>query len=303
MTPVNTYDDQLSAATPIWRYMDLAKFVMLVSNRKLWFSKGVTLRAGDPYEGYGLATAFANEAKPGTYSAADGVALMLAEAGHLAAKQLNEAAHHQYVSSWCYGCESLAMWMLYGADGRGVAIRSTVDRFIKALKQGLTPDHYRFGRVRYHETAESFKDAIYDFRQGTIPMSGSLWQKVLALAFNKRSAYAYEQEWRAAIYQDRRPKVVGLDIPVDLAGLVSDVYVGPKATALDVNAVAAVMKNAGLEGKPHKSLLLAAPKKVSSGLYVRSAALQAAASRAIARGDGGFDRTSHSPRRKRLPAG
>jgi hypothetical protein len=49
------------------------------------------------------------------------------------------------------------------------------------------------------------------------------------MAFNKRVAYCYEQEWRAAIYQHPRPGVAGVDIPVELDGLVDEVFVGPKA--------------------------------------------------------------------------
>jgi hypothetical protein len=114
---VDNLDEPLHDDTPIWRYMDLARVIVLVSARRLWFAKAATLHAGDPYEGFSRATSFKNEAKPGTYSAEDGLALMFAHAGYLAAKTLNEAAHHQYVSSWCHGPESLAMWLLYGAGG------------------------------------------------------------------------------------------------------------------------------------------------------------------------------------------
>jgi hypothetical protein len=42
------------------------------------------------------------------------------------------------------------------------------------VERTMAPDHYRFGRVRYHDSVESFKDSTYDFREGTIPQSGGL---------------------------------------------------------------------------------------------------------------------------------
>jgi hypothetical protein len=45
---------------------------------------------------------------------------------------------------------------------------------------------------------------------------------------------------RAALYQDRRPES-GVDIQVDLEGLISEVYVGPKAETFVFDAVSALM--------------------------------------------------------------
>jgi hypothetical protein len=48
--PLETHDD-----TVIRRYTDLARFVMLLDERRLWFSKLKALHRGDPYEGYAVA--------------------------------------------------------------------------------------------------------------------------------------------------------------------------------------------------------------------------------------------------------
>lgn len=192
------------------------------------------------------------------------------------------------------------MWMLYGAEGKGVAVRSTVGRFMRAMKRPLSREHYRFGKVSYHENVESFRDSLYNFRTGTIYLSGSLWQRTLALAFNKRFAYVYEQEWRAAIYQDADAKIFGLDEQFDLTELIAEVYVGPKATTLEVAAVGNLMKNGGVAGKPIKSQLLAAPKKARSRLYARHPDLKAAAARARPGGSrGAVERIAARKSRKR----
>jgi len=89
---------------------------------------------------------------------------------HLAAKEVQEAAELLFVNSWCLGHESLGMWMLYGDNGLGVAVRSTVSKFKKALKRELRPEQYRFGSVTYHEDLTAV--VTHDFRRGRVPASG-----------------------------------------------------------------------------------------------------------------------------------
>jgi hypothetical protein len=145
MTQPPVVDEQeLPADTPIWRYMDLARFVVPLSERKLRFTKATHLHAGDPYEAYGEATGLPSTLVPGAHPVDQGLWMMFAHASHLAAEAVREASHRLYISSWCWGPKSL------GAGGYGVAIRSTIEQFRTALECPLTPDHYCFGPVRYH---------------------------------------------------------------------------------------------------------------------------------------------------------
>jgi hypothetical protein len=239
--------------------MDLARFVMLLSDRTLWFAKATSLHDGDPYEGYGEASGFENIAKAGTYEPAEGLRRAISYMSSQAAAGINRGAEHLYINSWCLGTESVGMWRLYGANGRGVAIKSTIGRFMSSMKKNLRQDQYRFGKVEYGSEPASFVDAPHEFRASAIPVGSGLWQKILALAFNKRAAYEYEQEWRAAIYQDLRADVCGLDISFDIDGLIEGVIVGPTAGDVEVKAVAALTVRAGLSCAPRKSTLLAKP--------------------------------------------
>lgn len=92
-----------------------------------------------------------------------------------------------------------------------------------------------------------------------MPASGQLWKLVLALAFNKRVAYEYEREWRAAIYQERRIAGHGVDIPTDLASLIDAVYVGPHAQEVDMLAARLVLGATGVDKPVTKSTLLTRP--------------------------------------------
>jgi len=258
--------DEPADDTPIWRYTDLARFVYLVSQRRLWFSKLTVLLAGDPYEGYGAAEGLPGIPRvPGRHiiPAEEGQSLLYSEASRSAAADIREAHLLTDASSWCMGPESLGMWMLYGAGGFGVAVRSTIGRCRESLVRTISDDHYRFGPVSYHPDAEAFASEVQDFRVGDVPAGGRLRQRVLERAFNKRIAYGYEQEWRAALIQDRRPEVRGIDVEVDLAVLINQVFVGPKTNELEMDAVRAVMAWGGISGTPVRSTLLSPPSSLT----------------------------------------
>jgi hypothetical protein len=222
--------------TVVWRYMDLARFAVLLSESKLHFTRGSALRADDPYEIHGRAEGLERPVQR-VIPAEQGSQALYALMSHEAASSVNNASEHVFVNSWCMASESLGMWMLYGASGRGVAVRSTIGRVKAAIKRELDPDQYRFGAVEYDEE----RARAFDFRQGTIPVGRSVWKVLLTLALTKRLAYQHEREWRAAIYQDSRQKAPGIDIPVDLDVLLEQVYAGPRATAVDRAALEAVL--------------------------------------------------------------
>lgn len=243
--------------TPIWRYTDLAKLVLLLSDQTLHFSKLAALHEGDPYEGYGAAQGLDEPILERSvhYPPDDLAAILYAKASALAAEDVRDGANRLFVNSWCMGPESLGMWMLYGAQGRGVAVKSTIRRFRVALGVTLSPEHYAFGAVRYHDDLAAVEGIHHDFRRTKVPMSGDLWQLVLRQAFNKRLAYEYEREWRAAVYQESQPSA-GVSIAVNLERLVEEIHMGPKAGLLEFAAVDAVMKHARFKCPVIQSTLL-----------------------------------------------
>lgn len=250
--PLEPADD-----TVIWRYTDLARFVMLLDERWLWFSKLTALHRGDPYEGYAVAENTEDPVpllKSKTITLSPGQTLH-SIAGFYASRDVNEAAELVYVNSWCMGAESIGMWDLYGAQGTGVAVKSTVGQYKKAIGKDPRSEQRRYGCVRYVESLESCPDQKFDFTCSAVPASGNLWQLLLKLSFTKRSAYEHEREWRAAVYQDRRPDP-GVHMPTDLDALITSVVVGPRADSVALDAVAAVMKMYSLEKPLQRSKVL-----------------------------------------------
>jgi hypothetical protein len=118
--------------TKIWRYMSFSKFVWLIAEEKLYFSR--LDQHTDAWEG------------------------MLPQNWETEVKKY--ARFKLYVNCWhMNSSESDAMWKLYGATtGETVAIKTTVGRLIKALEGSPTPVY--MGRVRYDERDRP-QDCLY----------------------------------------------------------------------------------------------------------------------------------------------
>lgn len=255
-----TASGAISDDTPIWRYMDLPKFVSMLASGGLRFTKAAILR-DDPYEGFCRAEpAGMLSVGPGPVS----VEHMIAQLGRISAESCRNARDRLYVNSWCLASESMAMWEIYGSRGCGLAVKSTVGQYQRAARFPVSSSHYAFGEVKYHGDLESSPDIQRDFSEGPIPMGSNLWNELLKLAFHKRACYDYEKEWRAALYQDPRPEIAGVDIPFDLQQLISAVYVGPRAENFFFDVVLSVMDKFLLRKPLERSVLLDGPRSASS---------------------------------------
>jgi hypothetical protein len=255
-------------AKTIWRYMDLPRFVSLLSTCGLWFAKASSLH-DDPYEGFGKAQRLVLQMDDAPTTVAhtgpDGkrnISLqeMVAGFSQRSADIFENAREHLYVNSWCLGAsESMAMWQIYGSVGRGVAVKSSVGQYQRAAKFAVDSSHYVFGDVTYHHSLESAPDVQRDFRD-SIPVPGlGLRSEVLKLGLHKRSCYEYEREWRAVIYQDPRPEK-GVHERFDLEQLITEVYVGPRAEQFLVDVVSSIMDKFLIQKPLKRSLLLSSPR-------------------------------------------
>jgi hypothetical protein len=142
---------------------------------------------------------------------------------HMSAEYFRGARELLYVNSWCLADESMAMWHIYGSNGCGIAVKSTIGRYKLALKSEAR-SQFAFGRVEYHAEITEHPEMQVDISGSAIPMPGiGVWERMLKLPFHKRTCFEYEREWRAALYQDPRPEIPGCDIEFDLEQLISAV--------------------------------------------------------------------------------
>jgi len=166
---------EIKPEATLWRYLDLSKYLALLTSNGLWFSRGDLL--GDPFEG--STTEAARKELHGRVARAWG------EEGADITSTLLSGLHEGmvrwvYVSCWHQSdWESAAMWQLYKA-GHGLALRTTAGRLSESLNG---PQRIVIGPVTYT-----------DYRDGFVPTGH------MALPFlHKRRSYEYENEVRAII--------------------------------------------------------------------------------------------------------
>ncbi len=212
----------------VWRYMDIGKFVAILSTRSLHFCRLDLLR--DPYEGLPnqlTRDAWKNvEARPG-------------EMDRL--YSLNR--RWTYANNWHLNeFESAAMWELYLKTFEGVAIETTVGRLKRSFD--AEPDHKVFiSRVIY-----------IDYETAPVP-----WDNGFFPAIHKRKSFEHEQELRALIWWAlvknvdlNAPPPDGIDARVDIPRLVRSVFISPSAGSWYVDVVRSLLDKFGYATIPVK---------------------------------------------------
>lgn len=205
-------------STPLWRYMDLPRFVDLLQRRELHLARADKMQ--DRWEGaYGPTNA---AMRPEVYGAH--YAAMQEQLPKLAA----HARTHIFLNCWyASDCESAAMWSIYDREGRGVAVRTTKGRLLKSL---TGPNGVHGATVQY-----------VDYSTQWIP-EGNLFYPFLF----KRRSFEHEREYRLLAHwspktlrADEHNTVIeaepdipptGLRESVDLTELVDQIFVSPEAS-------------------------------------------------------------------------
>lgn len=240
----------------IWRYMDLAKFVSILENKSLFFTRVPLL--DDNFEG-----SFPESQPPISRILEMLPPRMLPANAQVHFSPDLERTWHivrewAMVSCWHASInESDAMWRLYSESNAAIAIRSSVRRLRSAL--GSRPpfepgfggtDRFHFGMVKY-----------IDFGKDRIPVTS-----FAAQFFRKRKAFEHERELRVLLMDfpikadghldhSRLPDHAGREFPVDVGALVEEVRVGPKAPTWYVPLVAKLLARYGVPVRPKPSSL------------------------------------------------
>jgi hypothetical protein len=208
----DTFTLPSSQETPIWRYMDLAKFVSFLKDRSLYLSRSDLL--GDPFEG---SMPEVNIRDQEEWFREIGIERP-ADWGRFR----NIVRYWTYVNCWHYSPhESAAMWSIYGSRGMGVVVTSTITRLQDALESGCAEleDRIFLGQVHY-----------IDYAKEKIPEEDGYWPFIC-----KRKSFEHEKEIRVLTMRppkgegliDPRDTDLGIAISVDITELVTSVRVAP----------------------------------------------------------------------------
>lgn len=223
----------------VWRYMRLSRFLWMLKESKLYFSRPAEFK-NDPYEG---TIPFANAGQiEENLKAAYGLQRKLAA-----------------ISCWHMNdVESVAMWKLYVEGPDGVAIQSR----IAALKRLDERSPFVIGKVKYlnYETEPQ--------RQFVEPLSAL--QPYLPV-FQKMKGYQHEQEARVVILNpgdipgerfvppERNAGDTGFGVPVRLSDLVERIVVSPEFPPFAIASLQQDVNAAGLKIGIEESDLLKRP--------------------------------------------
>lgn len=221
----------------IWRYMDFTKYVSMLSNTALFFSR--TDLFEDPYEG---ATSHANiKLRDEVYRGKE-----IPEKGF---EQMSKFA--EWIRQWTYiNCwhmneyESAAMWKLYSKTDEAIAIQSTYQTLYECLSSGTY-----LGVVKY-----------IDYEKDWMPEGNTFWPFV-----HKRKSFEHERELRAVkqelpnkekgISVGKPNEINGKSINIDFEKLVKKVFISPDAPLWFYNLVNKVTDKFGKDVEIKQSKL------------------------------------------------
>ena len=238
----------------LWRYMDFTKFLSMLSSKTLWCSSAASFT--DPFEGAvgylenKAAARAAEEERLKQWRMKDALnqdpeykrihnafrdtlpgisqaKLTDEEYAAYAAKRLLDSAEKTnmsfrqgtYINCWYESdFESIAMWQLYSKDNQNaIAIKSSYQRLIAAIGNAKA----KIGRVNY-----------IDYANPPQQFGGKYWYK--SNHFEHENEVRLMPEWRITDW-DNIP--TGMQLPVELSLLISDVYVSPWAQPWLLNLV------------------------------------------------------------------
>ena len=236
-SPVNDephpYFERPLSHSRLWRYLDLPKYLAMLSSSSLWLARADQL--GDPFEG---SMSSANVRLRGEVYE-DKIPVSALE--QLAAYRAQELLH-TYVSCWHENeYESAGMWRLY-MSGHGIAVQTNYDRIRRALEY---QSEIFVGRVRY-----------VDYDTYWIPEDN-----MMAPFLHKRLSFQHEREVRAIVNDfNRKPgrpsdevgtgldpnsPPVGVSVAADLDLLIEQVRVSPEAPSWFADVVSDASRRYG----------------------------------------------------------
>lgn len=203
--------------TIIWRYIDFTKFIDLLENESLFFCRSDKFQ--DPYEGFFRLKDYE-------------------KTRNLLGNQ-NLVKKFYFINCWHRNDnQSDAMWRIFLKTNNGIAIKSSVARFKKALNK--SPEDIFLSEVYYRDFEKvTFKDLMSE-EQNQWPVSGSNIRGATLNQFSyKRISFEHEKEIRAFYLDTPIPaKIKGgthiefLDsktIKIELSQLIDEIVIAPFA--------------------------------------------------------------------------
>lgn len=226
-----------SACTPpdndqvIWRYIDLAKFILFLDTKELFFTRPDKFE--DPFEGSLPEKLIEKKSRWVKSLKAEGKIDSEKEVSKILSKMYLDNKKNIGVCSWHMNSyESEAMWKLYLKSDEGIAIQSTYINLYNCLNESEYDIH--ISKVKY-----------IDYEEDTFPSENALIPFV-----HKRKSFEHEKELRAIISFDgtnNSPNLRNIDTSngigirvKNINDLIENIYISPYAPSWFSNVIKSI---------------------------------------------------------------
>jgi hypothetical protein len=229
---------ELGARDVLWRYLDAAKFLDLLHNHTLFFSRGDQFE--DKFEG-----AFTDSLKHSIQRSYDvnNIDFTYEEFR----RRLRERV---FVNCWHKSSDdSMAMWSIYGRSSCSVAITTTVGQLKQSLEEQDLPYDIAIEKVDY----------VKHWRDPELNIAP--YSRVFAY---KIKAYEFEKEVRVLIDRfadefEANISETGMSITVSLQSLLRSIVIAPEAPPWFEKLVLEVSTHFGITAPVRRSMLAKEP--------------------------------------------
>lgn len=238
----NPTGEPIDEAEPLWRYFKTENFIDCISTGELYFASASQF--DDPFEG---ATAVLPP-----HIHVDPRYPIQGEMGERAFEALRRLTK---VNCWHRSAfESHAMWQLYAAASKGVAVRTTPTR----LRDAVSPF-----RLQPNHGAE-------DIWAGNVVYVDLLAERLrpssIARFWHKHMVFSWEREFRMGISLANAEEfgvavpTEGVRVAFNMTDLIDKIVLGPLLTPQERESILRAMSRAELEDKIQESSMLGTPR-------------------------------------------
>jgi len=246
-------EDVLKSEDILWRYMDLSKFIYIISKKKLYFSSAMNFN--DPFEG---AKGYMRDEEKyleefkkshlGNYGTADQLLLksmskntyenFIIDGYKSMREKGKEDVKKTFINCWyCNNYESEAMWKVYSKDiTNAIAIQATCQKLKDAFKDNKK---IKIAKVQYKDY--NYTDIDRD------------------VFLTKRKSFDYEKEVRAIIISKKDKDEAGIAIDIDVSTLIDKIYISPYAPVWFYDMLKDIISKYGINKEVFKSEMQAEP--------------------------------------------
>jgi hypothetical protein len=246
----------------IWRYMDIGKFLDVITKGRLWFSRAVELRKIDPYEG--SLTTWDREMKDRVLAAKDKNELRsiwpdIAAFMDLAPTKsiyyfqmtfltklppVEMNAYTYSLSCWHENpSESDAMWAIYAQRDAGIAIKSTVQRVLNAF--ALSKRSLGIAKVNYdsQSSLSAMTSGFYDsllIKRHAFHHENEV--RIIATTVDGYKAPEWTEENQVCHFDTEKIVPPGVYIDCDIQSLIEEVVIAPLTPSYNSEALESIMR-------------------------------------------------------------